>query len=234
VGDELRAAIDGLYDAFAAYPRPPWFVACACCWSGDPLPPDYESVGIRSPGGPRPLRSIDASELAPHASDTTGLAGTLDVWKHYLPRLLEITAGPGFPANHPSIEMVFGRLTYRTSWTEWPAAEQRALRLFFHALWEYRLAAEVDDDEWESAADDALCAVGVVDPDFDWYLDRWLESPHPNAALHLERFLQLNATHLAEEGELWNAFWNTDDGPGPTNARRLLAWIRTIGGSGCR
>jgi hypothetical protein len=223
---ELRAAIDGLYTAFAGYPRPGSFEACACCWPGEPVPGDAARVVVPAPGGDRPLRQLTADELGFLAGKVLTTGGTLDVLRHYLPRLLELVVGEGFA--WPDLEAVFGRLAYGPliggpSWTGWPAPEQDAVRRFLHAFWPQRLATgrDVDDD----GAGEALCAIGLVDPDIGWYLDKWLRFDHPHAAGNLQRFLILNAS-ARHRGRLSDAFWSTDRAPAPENQRRVVAWTR--------
>jgi hypothetical protein len=201
-------------------------VACACCWPGEPVPDDAANVVVPAPGGDRPLRALTADELGNVAGEVLTTAGSLDVVRHYLPRILEIAAGGGF--DWPDLEVVFGRLTYGPliggpSWTGWPAPEQDAVRRFLHAFWRERLATagDVDDD----GAGEALCAVGLVDPDIEWYLDTWLRFDHPHAAGNLQRFLILNAS-ARHRGRLSDVFWSTDNPPAPENLRRVVAWTR--------
>ena len=220
---DLQAAIEDLYTAFAGYVRPPTFVGCICCWDGAERP-DGQSRDVPSPGGPRPLRSLNATELADVASQVPHLGGSTELLKHYLPRILEIcTIGGGF--DWPDIEEVVGHLTYgdgEDRWTAWPEDERGAVRGVLHAMWRDVLTAEVDD---EATLDGTFCSVGIADPDIDWYLDTWLRFEHPNAAGHLERFLTENSRRM-HKGKLVNAFWFTDQPPAPENRRRIIAWTK--------
>jgi hypothetical protein len=163
---------------------------------------------------------VPADELGEVASSVPLTAGTVAVFKHYLPRLLEITVGPGF--EWPDIEVVFSHLNYETTWTSWPDDERKALRAFFHAFWLERLDSDPDAGTGVTL-DGALCAIGCADPEIDWYLEAWLRSESPHATAHLERFLLENAHQLAR-GRLANAFWTTDYGPARANQGRIIAW----------
>jgi hypothetical protein len=227
---ELRAAIDGLYDTFAGYRRPGSFRGCACCWPGEPAGRDDGQVVVVAPGGDRPLRELTAEELADVAGSAPPPTDALAVVRHYLPRVLEVAVGDGF--GWPDIEVVFGRLAHPPAldgqvWTEWPAPEQDAIRRFLHAFWVHRLATPDDDDAGEVThpVDDALCAIGRIDPDIAWYLQRWLRFDTPAAALHFHRFVIENAAPL-RRGRLLDAHWSTDDPPAPENQRRVVAWVR--------
>lgn len=84
----------------------------------------------------------------------------------------------------------------------------------------------MDDDYYSlyGSVDEALCAIGVVEPDLDWYLDEWLRFQHPNAALNLLRFLQNNAAAMVA-GKLRSDFWSSD-GPAEQNRSKVIAWAK--------
>jgi hypothetical protein len=198
---ELHDAIDGLYDAFARYPHP-------------------------AAGGDRPLRELAADEVEKLAGELLTGTSPLAGFMHYLPRMLEIAVGEGF--GWPDLEVVFGRLGYgpfvgAAPWTAWPGPERDAVRRFLHAFWRRRLATE--GDVVDDVAGDALCAVGLVDPDIDWYLDTWLRFDDPAAAGNLQHFLILNASARGR-GRLSDAFWAEDRPPAPDNLRRIVAWTK--------
>ena len=222
----MKAAIEGLYTVFAGYTRPPTFVGCVCCWEGVELP-DGQGRKVRSPGGPAPLRALNAKELADLASQVPHLGGDTNLLKHYLPRVLEIaTVGGGF--DWPDLEVIVGHFAYRhvddpeiVPWSAWPERERLAVQRFLRALWRDSLTAEAET----LAVDVALCAAGLVDDDIDWYLDAWLRFEHPNAAGHLERFLMDNVQYLPRN-RLANAYWNTDTPPAAENRSRIAAWSK--------
>ena len=89
----LGTAIDGLYEAFAAYPRPATFEGCECCWKGTPIGPGRwgprHAVAVVAPGGARPLRTLSAQDLGDVPAQLPHLGGTLEVYRHYLPRVRE-------------------------------------------------------------------------------------------------------------------------------------------------
>lgn len=228
MGTELATAIDALYEAFNSYARPERFEACACCWDGEPIgdPPGPHMRGrvlALAPGGSRPVGELRPEEVGSIIDSVPLTSGSLKLLKHYLPRILEIVAGEGL--DWPSIEIAFYRLNdgpdvSSMPWTQWPSGEREALRSFFHALWIDRLGAVHED---EHAVDDALCAIGVIEPDFEWYLAEWLKFEQPAAATNLLRFLEVNADDMVK-GRLWNAFWE-HQWPADANLRKVLAWV---------
>jgi hypothetical protein len=132
------------------------------------------------------------------------------------------------PPLHPKyhLEVVFCRLNDNADvgsepWIRWPDRERDALQAFFRAMWADRLSTGDDDG---SAVDDALCAIGVVEPDLDWYLAEWLRFEHPQASENLLRFLQLNADAMTR-GRLWNAYWE-HSAPADQNVTKVVAWAK--------
>jgi hypothetical protein len=94
VHPELATALDELYRAFADYPAPRWVEACACCHEpeeGSPPHPERLIIMVSAPGVGTPLREISAAELKWFADDAPIVAGSDADWKHYLPRILELT-----------------------------------------------------------------------------------------------------------------------------------------------
>ncbi|MDP9402538.1 MAG: hypothetical protein M3P85_04225 [Actinomycetota bacterium] len=135
---ELQRAFEDLYGAFA-FPRPAWFEGCECCWGGPAtiLIADTHaapgSVRVPAPGGRRPLRELSSDEIRAVAAEVPLTAGTMEVFKHYMPRIFEIAAEDGF--DWPDLEVVVGRLSLEERvgfqpWGQWPAAEQDAVRRY--------------------------------------------------------------------------------------------------------
>ena len=89
--------------------------------------------------------------------------GNLDDFKHFLPRLFELTATEGFQA--PDTESLYGRLAY-ARFDTWPKAEQNAVRAFAMAHWRASLADESADDP-----DAVLTGVMLFGEDLTPYLD---------------------------------------------------------------
>ncbi|MDP9387380.1 MAG: hypothetical protein M3Q48_05480 [Actinomycetota bacterium] len=233
MGPELQQAVTELYAAFADYPRPAFIEGCECCWGGDGALQLHEgevrgSVRVPAPGGSRPLHALAPTEISNVAAEVPFTGGTLEVFKHYLPRIFEIAAGDGF--DWPDLEVVVERINLDEKvgcrpWAQWPQDEQAALRRFLRALWRERLANEAPDDDG-CAVDAALCAVALVEPTLEWYLEEWLRFDRPAVSLNFERFLQRNLRSIAK-GKIGNAFWHTDSATANANSGELMAWIKS-------
>jgi ankyrin repeat protein len=226
----LGEAIDELYRTFDCYPRPKWFLGCACCWNnGEPFEGQEflaGSVRIWSPGGSRSLRDLSVDELSEVAANVPHLGGDADVFRHYLPRLLEILVTTGF--RWPDAEPALGRLNYDARlgsepWWTWPEAEQRAIARFLQEAWAARLREPPDMDGADLSADSLLCGIGMIVEDVSDYLSKWIAFDEPHAAEHLAQFLSLNSDR--SNGRLANGFWVPDTPRAATNMRCVVRWI---------
>jgi hypothetical protein len=233
VGPELQQAITELYETFSVYSRPAFIEGCECCWGGEGALPVHEgavrgSVRVRAPGGSRPLQDLAATEISNVAAEVPLTAGTIEVFKHYLPRIFEIAAEDGF--DWPDLEVVVSRLNLDESiggrlWDQWPSREQDAARAYLRALWRERIATE-DVEGSEDGIDSALCAIALVEPTVDWYLTEWLRFETPAVGRNFERFLQANLRSITK-GKLGNAFWTADIPTAMANATEVLEWLRS-------
>jgi hypothetical protein len=119
---ELRLAIENLYATFASYPLRDDTNACPCCHN----PEDEKRVRRRF------LRDLNPVDLEQYATDALFVWGNEADFKHFLPRIFELSAAHGQEFVDP--EIVFNKL-HHGDWRHWPDAEQRAVEDYFHALW---------------------------------------------------------------------------------------------------
>lgn len=101
---------------FSAYSRPESFLGCGCCFEDEALvaetgwnDTDRPIVRIDAPGGTRPLQDVTAEDLEYIVADLILTCGDVGVLKHYLARLLEITATDHEWDGDP--EIVIGKLS---------------------------------------------------------------------------------------------------------------------------
>jgi hypothetical protein len=187
----LRAAIHGLYQAFGSYHVSDHVDGCPCCTS----PEDNRRVQSR------PLRQLGPADLERFAFKAITTLGTVDDFKHFLPRLLELAALEGEVGDTP-LEVVLGKLRYG-KWNSWPRAERVAIDNYLTALWAHVLAAFPCKPE----VDDSLCAIGRVLDDLSPFLQSWRADESAPAARHLADFIDVNFNQLSGTGTLQNAFW---------------------------
>jgi hypothetical protein len=76
-----HAEIERLYQLFSRYKCPRQLEGCPCCTTAEEAQPLVR----------KPLRTIAAPELEHYASKALTTWGTLDDYKYFLPRILELT-----------------------------------------------------------------------------------------------------------------------------------------------
>ena len=232
---ELTAGVEALYDAFASYPTKSWVPACACCHDPEdgPLPPELGSdpsrwprtVLLRAPGLGMALSEIRADDLAWYAVEAPNLVGEEGDWKHYLPRLLDISMREDTSESEwPELEIVIGQLAngVEAPWFDWPDHEADAVRRCLHGFWLNQLDSPLVRDG--DHVDTALCAIGRADPDVGWYLDTWEGFNGFHAARCLDAFVQRNVGPLVKN-RLANEFWDRHRDPSARNILRIIEWL---------
>lgn len=121
----LRDSIEGLYAAFARYPLP-LRIDCS---------PLVEASWRRAEAVLRsePLRALTADDLHELSRRAMTTVGDVDLFKHVLPRLLELLTLPGGADALDPSEVLHGKLL-RAGVASWPEPERRALRAFTTAF----------------------------------------------------------------------------------------------------
>jgi hypothetical protein len=214
--DALRQATERLYAVFARYPLRSYIQPCPCCHE----PGDEARIHRHS------LRELTTEDLRQYADDAVLVWGTVDDFRHFLPRIFELQT-TGDLKNMTGPEAVFSRLHY-AEWQNWPEAEQNALNAYFMALWRWTLASPPCDDEpgfWWNC-DDRLCSIGQATDDLEPFLYSWHTAPSPLALVHLAEIVQENAKRL-RTSRLHSAWWK-DRQPQMHQAVRWLRRAETV------
>jgi hypothetical protein len=138
-GIELSRAIEGLYDAFEAYPLRTLIDFCPHCQL------DAAERQLQA----RPLRELGWADLRAYCPKAITAFGDAADFKHFLPRILElyVTDHRGAPC---CLFVTFGKLE-QAAWASWPVEEVAAVRTFIDA-WKRVLAnraRESEDAAWE-------------------------------------------------------------------------------------
>jgi hypothetical protein len=196
----LAEAVDRLYVAFAAEPKPADLEACPCCVS-------REQVAALL--GPDDLRTLPADTVADYAAHAMTTVGSASDFRYFLPRLLQLAVTDGF--DWPDLEIAVGRLRL-AGWLAWPADQQRAVRDVLCALWDQTLRQHPSNPD----ADTVLCAIGNAENDLTSYLATWasfLRTGEAAPAQHLSDVLNWSARVENGRWRMRNAFWERRDGP---------------------
>ncbi|HEY3248714.1 MAG TPA: nucleotidyltransferase domain-containing protein [bacterium] len=208
---QLRAAIEELYEAFAQYPLVLPMSVCDC---GCVTPHDIKDITGKS------LRDLSARDLEKYAFKALTTWGEAHDFKHFLPRLLELTAESG-EVGHTPPETLFGKLHYG-EWRAWPVTEQHAIETYFAAFWRHGLRMSPDSARGRAFdVDTYLTALGRALDDLGPFLDEWRNSQSPPAIERLADFVSSEYNELTLYGALRNAHWEERK----EQMRQVMMWL---------
>ena len=202
---ELRSAIKRLYGTFNRYRLSGHVVGCPCCTSAE------DGRVLES----RPLHELGAGELDRFAFKGMSTLGTVEQFKHFLPRLLELAAWEG-GVGDTDFEIVMGKLRYG-QWAKWPHAERVAVEGFLAALWRFVLGTFPCAHD----ADACLCGIGSVVEDLSPFLAAWRQDNSATSARHLADLVDFNSNELFKRGRLSNAFWKERE----AQLNQVIDWL---------
>ncbi|GAA4278672.1 hypothetical protein [Aquimarina mytili] len=122
---KLKISIDNLYTVFKKYCVDSTKLrasSCPCCVTDEEI---KEIVG-------KPLERLSEEELGHFSRSAISTFGTIEDYKHFLPRILECM-------QYPNTDLLFDftcfeKLNY-AEWETWPFEEQKAIESYFETLW---------------------------------------------------------------------------------------------------
>ncbi len=159
--EELKIAIEKLYDTFSIYPFKSTMAGCPCCVS------DHDKEKIHS----KQLRDLDESDLSRYAFKAMTTWGDTDDFKHYLPRIFELLATTDFIVD---TFVVLGKIEYG-KWQEWSDEEKTAINNFLFDWW-------TDITKCKSYFDkEAFTEIYKLTGDIEQLLKRWMISLEDNS-----------------------------------------------------
>jgi hypothetical protein len=162
------------YSVFASVPRPRSLHGSSLR-DGDKILRDITAA---------PLQRLTHDQLGDFASSAITTVGEPEDYRHFLPRILELSFGGGSQMGfEPSV--IAGKLEM-AGWRSWDRDERRAVEAVFRSA--LQRAIEIDTDEQRDAGDwlCGLCRLGL-DPAPS--LAAWRASLTVNAALQLAVFV---------------------------------------------
>ncbi len=207
--DDLPDATEILYRTFSRYKLP---VEAEVFWDGVS---DTDEALIRS----APLHRLGPGELGRYAFKAMTTWGSLDDFRHFLPRLFELVAIDG-GGGWIDPETLFGKLAYG-GWQTWPQDERRAIVGFLHALWRNVLG----QFPHPFTIDSCLCAIGQAEDDLQGYLEAWDIAASASAACHFATFVEQNVGRISNRRpkpwKLRNPWWDRRAQP----AGQVMNWV---------
>lgn len=120
---EFQTATEKLYSTFSKYQLNSTIEGCPCCVS------DTDKSTLHS----KPLRKLEDEDLSRYAFKAMTTWGDVNDYKHYLPRIFELTATRKLIVD---TFVTLGKLDYG-NWKEWDNNEQESINEFLKAWWKY-------------------------------------------------------------------------------------------------
>ncbi|NLR95053.1 hypothetical protein [Flammeovirga agarivorans] len=133
--NELLKEIEQLYITFSKYSFNPQIKGCSCCLS------NTDKFTLTS----KPLRELEDDDINRFAYKTMTTWGTVDDFKYYLPRILELTAQNKLTV-HTFI--ILGKLEY-SNWKNWDKSEADVIHKFLITWWTYDINNRIRSLDFE-------------------------------------------------------------------------------------
>lgn len=197
--EELRIAIETLYDTFSMYPFKSTMEGCPCCVS------DSDKEKIHS----KHLRDLNEDDLSRYAFKAMTTWGDTDDFKHYLPRIFELLATTGFIVD---TFVVLGKLEYG-KWREWSDEEKSAITNFLFAWW-------TDTVKHKSYFDkEIFTGIYKLTGDIEQLLNRWTVSIEDNS---FSNYVDLIYSYYHDLTDKKTEFKEVDH----DSIEKLIKWIK--------
>lgn len=206
----VLSAVENLYFVFSVYPLPKWTDPCRHCHSEEDERRLHKA----------PLRALNGADLRGYMGDALLVWGDSLVFRHFLPRVLELFVNSEEPDLEFFLgpEMVLAKFRY-ADWLSWPSHEQDAVREFLHALWD---AVLIESNEEYLDTESWLCAIAQAEDDLTLYLDDWIAGDSVAKCAVLSQFILSSAVMSGKKAGR-NAFWKGRD----TQYEQLKLWVRS-------
>lgn len=170
---ELRQEISNLYKVFELYHLNSHIAGCPCCVTED----DQKLIKSKI------LNQLTVEDLNNYAFHAISTWGTIEDFKHFLPRLLELTAFE--PKFFWSSDTVIRKLSF-AEFDDWTEAEQKVINQYLVALWNYVLS---QPPRLKFSASDFIDSLLSVNDELNLFLVIWQKHPSLYSLLHLSEFI---------------------------------------------
>ena len=204
---KLSIAIENLYRTFKRYRPSEDFHGCSHCVS------ETADAELKQ----KKLAELTCDDMARYAFKAMTTWGTVDDFKHFLPRIMELVAiNEEFPIE---IEVAIGKLSY-AQWLTWPEKERVVVEQFLEAWWKDTLSQPFSESA-RLLSRDVLCSLAQVVEDIDPYLSHWESRSDVEASLHLAAFIDRNFDSLDKKDRVGDAFWKQE-----STMLQAVEWLR--------
>lgn len=210
---ELRRSIEELYAGFGRYRL-------------GPIDPEEVRPGGSDDRALRaaPLRQLPPTAFKEYHHRAVSTWGTLDDFKHFLPRLLEIVGH--YPESDRLGEVEPGSVFFKLhseAWTSWPAKERFAVDAYLNAVWRVLLLRRNPEPTWQFSLRRWLHDLSLVRHDLTPLFQQWEAdladlTRGPIPAFHLARLVEDDAKEFLKTRSLRMFRY-------PDQPRQVVNWL---------
>ena len=159
------------------------------------------------------LKDLTADDLSRFAGKAMTTWGDVDDYKHFLPRIFELTAKLNTPYE---IWIAFEKLEYG-NWSAWDEDERNVIHEYMLALWDNLLKDDTEKAEWEFM--DYFSSIAHFYPKFSDLIEIWDQNTDKTATKHLANFIFNERANIFDKGFI-EGFHKKSD-----NIKELLNWL---------
>lgn len=161
----------------------------------------------------KPFKELTADDLSRFTGKAMTTWGDVDDYKHFLPRILELTAQLDTPYE---VWIAFDKLEYG-NWKTWEETEQKVIHEYMLALWESLL--KDDTEKAERFFMDYFSSIAHFYPRFSDLLTVWESDTKKTATKHLANMVYNERANFFDKGILDGFHKQTE------NVHELNTWL---------
>ena len=196
----IKAAIEGLYEAFSDVPKPLHIGYCPHCYDDDPYPQLLA----------KPLKSITGEDIYSYVYSVFSTAGDTADFLYYFPRMCELGVYEDI-----EIELVLKKAALDSGWQNWKLHHKNAFLKFADSFFDAIPEVQIEG----GLIDDWICGLSFMIDDISSKLDIFLVESEISK-VNLVSFYEMNSGPLIKK-RLSNAFWEKDY----PNYKRIVEWF---------
>lgn len=204
IPSDLYSSINAVYTEFRKYKLHDRIEGCPCC-----VGPQEDSQ-LRS----KPLRILSNEDLSRYYFKAMTTWGTIEDFKHFLPRILELLSIEGSSLGFD--DEILGSKLKHARLNTWSESEQSAVGAFFEA-WLLSRIAKFPSIE---PAEPCLCAIALSGVDISKYLLLWEACNSPEAVCQFIHMVRNDWSGLAKRRRL-GPYWHDTE----SNHNMVIDWM---------
>lgn len=201
---KLKISIENLYDVFSKYPGKSNMQGSS----------NYDDLEIWNKELlSKSLKDLSPDDLSRFVGKAMTTWGDADDYKHFLPRIFELTAELNTPYE---IWIAFDKLEY-ANWSSWEENEKNSIFEYMLSLWDNLLKDDSEKAEWFFM--DYFSSIAHFYPTFGDIIEVWEQDTNKASTKHLASFIFNERENIFDKGYI-DGFHKKSD-----NIKELINWL---------